>query len=183
MAVVASGRSAQVSTRLTSSGSALLQKSGSGRSASMSGSRNHECRSSSRSSSSSTLIERLSCCHISRTTSSREHCIAGRPSDPGCVPVGDVDREDAAHVAVAELLGRHAAPELELRDARQRPFGVDVNHVPVRHRHVAAQIELHAVHPFDVRRQRAQIGELRDRRTACWWFTSGAMRSSGSAAT
>ena len=76
-------------------------------------------------------------------------------------PVGDIDREDAAHVAVAELLGRHAAPELELRDARERPFGVDVNHVAVRRGHVAVQIELHAVHPLHVRGQRAQVGERR----------------------
>ena len=127
----------------------------------MSGSRNHECRSSSRSSSSPTLIERLSCFHVSRTTSSREHRMAGRPFDPGARPVGDIDRQDAVHIAVAEELGRHLAPELKLRNAGQRPFGVDVDHVPVRRRQVATQIELHAVHPLHVRGQRAQIGERR----------------------
>ena len=79
----------------------------------------------------------------------------------GIFPVGDVDREDAVHFAVAELGGRHAAPELGLRDARQRPFGIDVNDVPVCYRQIAAQIELNAVHPFYVGRQRAQSGELR----------------------
>ena len=80
---------------------------------------------------------------------------------PRIVPVGDIDREDAVHVAVAEFGGRHAAPELGLRDARQRPFGIDVNDMPVSYRQFAAQIELNAVHPFHVGRQHAQSGELR----------------------
>ena len=80
---------------------------------------------------------------------------------PRLRPVGDIDREDAVHVAVSEQLGRHVAPELELRDARERPFGVDVNHMPVRRRHRAVQIELHAVHPLQVHGQRAQVGKRR----------------------
>ena len=41
----------------------------------------------------------------------------------------------------------------------KRPFRIDVNHVPVRGRQVAVQIELDAVHPFHVGGQRAQIRE------------------------
>ena len=52
---------------------------------SMSGSRNHECRSSSRSNSSPEFTERLSWFHVSRATSSREQSIAARPFDPGAV--------------------------------------------------------------------------------------------------
>src|SRR5262245_18418512 len=34
-------------------------------------------------------------------------------------PVGNIDREDAVHVAVSEQIGRHVTPELKLRDARE----------------------------------------------------------------
>ena len=76
-------------------------------------------------------------------------------------PVGHIDREDTPHVAVAELLGRNAAPELELRNARQRPFGVDVDDVSMCGRNLAAQIILYAVHPLDVGSECPQVGQGR----------------------
>lgn len=45
---------------------------------------------------------------------------------------------------------RARAPEADLRDAGQRPLGVDVDHVAVDHGHVAPQVELDTVHPVDV---------------------------------
>ena len=182
MAVVASGRSAQVSIRFTSSGSAFCRKPGRVGSMSMSGSRNHECRSSSRSKFPADIdraLELLPCL---------AHHLFARALHGGAsvrsrrAPVGDIDREDAAHVAVAEQFGRHTAPELKLRDARERPFGIDVNHVPMRRRQVAVQIELHAVHPLHVRRPARADWRAPGQRPACRAFTNGAMRSSGSAA-
>src|SRR5262245_17288381 len=71
----------------------------------------------------------------------------------GGLPFRNVDRQDTARAGIAELLRGEALPELNLRDAGETPFGVDVNDMTGGHRHVPSQIELYAVHPFDVGRE------------------------------
>ena len=149
---------------------------------SMSGSRNHECRSSSRSSSSLDIDRALEL--LPRLA----HDLLARALHGGAAvrsrraPVGDIDREDAVHVAVAEQLWRHAAPELKLRNAGQRPFGVDVNHVPVRRS--AGRGANRTARRSSTRRSAPARADwpASGRRPAGGPFTSGAMRSSGSAA-
>ena len=52
-----------------------------------------------------------------------------------------------SHAPVAVAREVDVAPELGLRDRRQRPLGVDVDRVAVDERHVAVEVEQHAVHP------------------------------------
>ncbi len=73
-------------------------------------------------------------------------------------------------------------PELELGDAGQSPFRIDVNHVPVRGREVAMQIELDAVHPFHIGGERAEVLKRWGRRASMSALTNGAIFSIGSAA-
>ena len=81
----------------------------------------------------------------------------GAPVGAGLGPVRNVYREDPSDVAVTELLGGDGAPELELGDARERPLGIDMNHVAVCGGNIPAQVELQAVHPLDVRSQFFQV--------------------------
>ena len=66
----------------------------------------------------------------------RRH-LAGAPSRG--VPIGHVDGEDPANVPVAVAPDVDVAPELGLRDRRQRPLGVDVDRVTVDDRDVACR--------------------------------------------
>ena len=65
------------------------------------------------------------------------------------VPVGDVDRDQPAHRAVAPPGAEQPAvtPELRLRDRGQRPWRVWVEDVPTNRRHVLVEKELDTDHP------------------------------------
>ena len=109
----------------------------------------------------STLIERLSCRQSPARPLRGSIASRGGRRSPG-PSQSEMSTEMTPCTSLSPNCSRrHAPPELELRDARQRPFGIDVDHMPVCYRHVAAQVELDAVHPFDVRGQRAQIGQRR----------------------
>ena len=94
----------------------------------MSGSRNQECRSSSRRSSSLDVHRPL------ELPPDLAHGLVARALHRGPavrtrrVPVGDVDRDDVrARRCRRTARGATLAPEAELGDAGQRPFGVDVD--------------------------------------------------------
>ena len=74
-------------------------------------------------------------------------------------PVRDVDREDSPDATVAVRRQVVAAPELPLRDRRQRPVRVEIDRVAVGERLIGLEVELDAVHPF-----RTQLAEPRKRR-------------------
>lgn len=68
--------------------------------------------------------------------------------DAGQVPLGDADRQAVDHGAVPVVGGEVPdVPELGLVDAGDRPWGVDVDGVPVDDPHRPLQVELHADHP------------------------------------
>ena len=159
MPVVASGRNAHVSTRLTSSGSPLVEAI---RDRGIVGDvRVEEPRV-------QIILAQQFLAGVHRalelTPCLSHHLFTralyrGAPGRSRSGPVRNIDRQDAVNLAVAEELGRHVMPELELGDAGQSPFRVDVNHVPMRGRQVAVQIELDAVHPLHIGGERAQVGE------------------------
>ena len=83
------------------------------------------------------------------------------PVQAGRVPVGDVDRDHATDVPVAEAAQVDVSPELRLGHGRERPWGIEVDLVAAADGHVVVEVELDAVHPGRVPAEREDVGQAR----------------------